>query len=265
MSPVLLAAIYALVGDVLAAFLAVTLAAAVRNKVGQRAIGTVLGVSAGFIVGAAFLDLIGQAQQRSHNTGIIGLGIGVGLLLMIGLEALLERFGLGEEEEEGEEENDSKSPEHNAPKTEGKGRALLISIGMAMHNVPEALPIGAAAVLAPGLSLLVALVMTVETFAESQAIIGELLREKASTPKLYAMTMWPSVFSLLGGGLGAILAGISPTLLALALALASGIMFFITGEIWADGRHDAGSKWSSVGLLVGLLLALFTSTLVGGA
>ncbi len=263
MSPVLLAAIYALVGDVLAAFLAVTLAAAVRHKVGQRVIGTVLGLSAGFIVGAAFLDLIGQAQQRSHNTGIIGLGIGVGLLLMIGLEAVLERFGLGEEEEE--EEHESISPEHNAPKTESKGRALLISIGMAIHNVPEALPIGAAAVLAPGLSLLVALVMTVETFAESQAIIGELLREKASTPKLYAMTMWPSVFSLLGGGLGAILAGISPTLLAFALALASGIMFFITGEIWADGRHDAGSKWSSVGLLVGLLLALFTSTLAGGA
>ncbi len=102
MDPIVLAGAYALIGDILATFVAATVAVLTRRQVGRTAVGTVLSFSGGFIVGAAFLDLIGEAQQRSHNTLIIGLGVAIGLLLMIGLEAVLGAFGMGEEEEEEE-------------------------------------------------------------------------------------------------------------------------------------------------------------------
>ncbi len=254
MNPIVLAGIYALVGDILATFAAATIAVLTRRQVGKTAIGTALGLSSGFILGAAFLDHIGEAQQRSHKTLAIGIGVALGLLLMIGLEMARGAFGLGEENEE---KDDKSAAGKSAKGTRGAG---VISLGMAIHNVPEALPIGAALVISPGLSLLVAIVMMVETFAESGAIVGELMRGDASVAQIYGLTMWPSIFSLIGGILGVILAGISPVVLAFTLALAGGIMLFITGEIWADGREEAGPQWSSVGLLVGVLLALFTST-----
>ncbi len=257
MNAMILAGTYALIGDILATFVAATVAVLTRRQVGRTAVGTVLGLSAGFIVGAAFLDLIGEAQQRSHNNLVIGLGVALGLFLMIGLEVVLGALGLGEEEEE--EEN--KSAKSKSSPSGGTRRAGIISIGMAIHNVPEALPIGAALVISPALSLLVAAVMTAETFAESGAIAGELIGKEARPAIIYGLTMWPSIFSLIGGVLGVILAGLSPTILALTLALAAGIMLFITGEVWTDGRQEAGASWSSVGLLVGVLLALLTSTI----
>jgi zinc transporter ZupT len=100
----------------------------------------------------------------------------------------------------------------------------------------------------------------VEMFAESEAIAGELMGKNTSAAEMYGLMMWPSIFSLIGGILGVILAGISPVVLALTLAIAAGIILFISGEVWADGREEAGPNWSSVGLVVAVLLALFSST-----
>ncbi len=260
MYPMLLAGAYALIGDILATFVAATIAVLTRRQAGKTPVGIALGFSAGFIVAAAFLYLVGEAQDRSHNTVVIAAGIALGLLVMIGLQVALGAFGLGEEEE-GEEDEDSKD---KPGEEEGTRRASIISIGMAIHNVPEAFPIGAALVISPALSLLVAVVMMAETFAESGAIAGELVDKNASAARIYGLTMWPSIFSLFGGILGVVLAGISPIILALTLALAAGIMLFITGEIWGDSRRKAGSKWSSVGLAVGVVLALLSSTVARG-
>jgi hypothetical protein len=48
-------------------------------------------------------------------------------------------------------------------------------------------------------------------------------------------------------------------ILALTLGFAAGIMLFVAGEVWSDGREDAGVAWSSLGLLFGVLLALLIS------
>ena len=137
----------------------------------------------------------------------------------------------------------------------------MISMGIGIHNVPEALPIGVALIISPTLSLLVAALMTIETFTESSSIAGELIQTKAIKSRILAFTMWPSILSMIGAPLGVILAGISPVILALTLGFAAGIMLFIAGEVWSDGREDAGVAWSSLGLLVGVLLALLTSAL----
>ena len=78
--------------------------------------------------------------------------------------------------------------------------------------------------------------------------------------RIFAYTMWPRVLSMVGAPLGVVPAGISPMILALTLGLAAGIMLFITGEMWNDSRRDAGIACSSIGLLVGVVLALLASS-----
>ena len=56
MNLIITASAYALFGDVLATFLAATLAIAVRQRVSRVAVGVALGGSAGFILGVAFFD-----------------------------------------------------------------------------------------------------------------------------------------------------------------------------------------------------------------
>ena len=93
----------------------------------------------------------------------------------------------------------------------------------------------------------------------ASGITGELIAGKASRGRIYATTMWPSIFSMIGAPIGVVLAGVSPTFFALTLGLAAGLMLFIIGEVWTDGRKDAGVAWSSLGLLMGVVLALLTS------
>jgi zinc transporter, ZIP family len=255
-SPIFIAAIYALLGDVLATFLAATVAVIVRHRVSSVAVGTALGISGGFIMGAAFLDIIAEAQRRSNNTFAIAGGLAIGLLLMIIINWAVNKYGIGEDEEMDDEKNGTIEKQQEPDRLQ---KATMISIGMGVHNVPEALPIGAALVISPSLSLLVTLLMTVETFAESGSITGELIQGKASPSRIYGLTMWPSVLSMIGAPIGVILAGISPVFLALTLGLAAGVMLFITGEVWGDSREDAGISWSSIGLLVGLVLAMLTA------
>jgi ZIP family zinc transporter len=273
MNPVVLAAEYALGADVLATFLAASFAVISRHRVSRVAVGVLLGVSGGFILGVAFLDLIPEAQKGAQNNLIVAGGIALGLLLMIGLGKLLGAFGMGEGEENEEEKksiekkrNDSSITENSSPSSDDRVRkASVISLGIAIHNVPEALPIGAAIIVSPNLSLLVALLMTGETFAESGAIADELIETKVSATRIFALTMWPSILSMIGAPIGVILADISPVLLGVTLSLAAGIMLFITGEVWSDSRKDAGVAWSSIGLLVGVLLAVLSSAIVKGA
>ena len=157
MDLIITAAVYALFGDVLATFLAATVAILIRHRVSGVAIGAGLGASAGFILGVAFFDLIPQAQLRSHDDLIIALGIAIGLSLMVIIDRWLEKYGMGEKEE-GDEKKDRQDLDHESRTR----KATVISIGMAIHNVPEALPIGAALVISPGLSLLIVLLMTIK-------------------------------------------------------------------------------------------------------
>ncbi len=97
MNPIIIAGTYAFFGDVLATFLASTMAVIIRHWVSRTIVGAGLGVSAGFILGVAFFDLIPEAQQRSQSGISIAVGISLGLLLMVIHDKLLAVYGIGEE------------------------------------------------------------------------------------------------------------------------------------------------------------------------
>jgi ZIP family zinc transporter len=263
MSPYVVAALYGLIGGILGNLLAAFAAVTWRRQLKAVAVGTALGVSAGFIVATAFLDLTEQALVESRSQVIIGLGIALGVLLMVGLELLLGAFGAGEDEAEARADPPTTATGRRSADSR-LARARLIAIGEGIHNIPEALPIGAALAVSPHLGLLIALLMTVENFAESGAIAAELVPTRASAGQIYGETIWPGLLSVIGAPIGVLLAGISPTLLALTLALAAGIMLVITGDVWGDGRRLAGPNWSSIGVLLGVLLAVATAVTGSG-
>jgi ZIP family zinc transporter len=246
------AALYGLISGLFGNLLAAILAVTTGRQANRTIVGTALGASAGFILGAAFLGLFPEAWSRSHSEIIVGAGIALGLLLMIGLGLGLGVFGVHEAD----------PPTATIPAVASSERlrsGRLIALGIGIHNIPEALPIGAALIISPRLSLLVALVMIIENFAESGAIASELLLGGASAGSLIWETTWPGLLSTIGAPLGVIVAGISPEFLAFTLSLAVGIMLFIGGDVWGDSRDDAGVVWSSAGLLVGVLLAMVTA------
>ncbi len=249
MNSILIAAIYGLVGGLVGNLLAGVVALTTGRQARSRAIGVALGGSGGFILGAAFFDLIDEARALARADVVVGLGVAAGLLFMIGLGAVLGAVGLGGE---------NPDPAGASP-TRAGSTARVIAIGEGIHNIPEALPIGAALAISPHLSLLIALLMTVENFAEAGAIASVLLVEGASASRLLWETTWPGLLSVIGAPLGVVLASISPVVLAFTLALAAGIMLFIAGDVWGDSQREAGPAWSAIGLLAGVLLALATS------
>lgn len=252
------AAVYGLIGGLLGNALAAFVSVSIRHRASPGLVGTALSVSAGFIVAAAFLDLTAEALRESRSWPIVGAGIALGVLLMVGLARLLAAMGAAGADTSGEGDTAATLPAASEPSAQRQARARLIAIGEGLHNIPESLPIGAALAVSPHLGLLIALLMTIENFVESGAIAAELVPTRATAGQIYWQTIWPGLLSVIGAPLGVFLTGLSSTFLSLTLALAAGIMLVITGEIWSDGQRLAGSQWSSLGLLIGVLLALAT-------
>lgn len=167
--------------------------------------------------------------------GLLVLGVGTGLLGLVWYGHRLLRPGAGS----------------------AQRIALLIAVGIGLHNFAEGLAIGNAAnsgalTLAASLIVGFGLHNTTEGFGIAAPLAGK--------PVGWG---YLGLLGLIAGGptfLGT-LAGVqidSSYLSVLCLALAAGSILFVVGELFAAGRRLAAPTWAGWGLMLGLFAGLLT-------
>lgn len=139
--------------------------------------------------------------------------------------------------------------------------ALVIAIGIGLHNFAEGLAIGSSAQ-SGAISLAVLLIVGfgIHNATEGFGIAGPLAGQPVSWRFL-------GLAGLIAGGptfLGTLIGYrfTSETLSVLFLALASGAIMYVIGELFAVGRKFETPTWNAWGLTVGLLAGVFTELLL---
>lgn len=141
--------------------------------------------------------------------------------------------------------------------------ALMISIGIGLHNLGEGLAIGAAMVageVALGAFLIVG--FTVHNTTEGLAIVAPLAREKPKILQLVALGFIAGAPAILGAWIGGFV--VSPLASIVFLAVGAGAVFQVVYAIFKytakDGRLTSGPVVA--GIAVGMLVMYLTSLLV---
>ncbi len=222
------------------------------RHLGQRAMVFLLAATAGLLVFLG-LDTLGEAFEISselpsvfQGIGLIGIGAVATFLLLDAISRQQARVG-------GSDSN------------RRMAIAMMISIGIGLHNLGEGLAIGAAyniGEVALGTFLVVGFI--VQNITEGLGIIAPVLRDQPGVGRLAQM-------GLIGGGpaiLGAWIGGFAPSpfLAVLFLAIGAGAIFEVIYEIAKLINKDTVKEGMPFavfsGVLAGMLILWFTGLMI---
>lgn len=142
--------------------------------------------------------------------------------------------------------------------------AVLIAIGIGLHNFSEGLAIGSSAVGgAQRLALLLILGFGLHNITEAFGIAAPLAGRKSSWGFLLLLGLIGGLPNLIGTLVGYIY--VSEALSLLFLSLAAGAIVYVICELLAVGRKLEAHAWSGWGIVTGLLLGFGTEMLLVAA
>lgn len=212
----------------------------------SRFLSVILGFAAGIMLEVSFLELIPEAVAQggfySGSAGLIG-----GIITLLLLDNILPHH-------------------HHYSKETRRGRfrkiGFLLGIGIALHNIPEGLAIGAGYVSSESLGLGLALIMGIHNFPEGIAMAVAMDAGGISKMKIFIGTVLAGVPMALGAFLGAILGKVSPLVLSLSLGFAGGAMLYVTcDELIPDAHNLARGHSATIGLLCGIVAGIYITQL----
>ncbi len=141
--------------------------------------------------------------------------------------------------------------------------ALMLTVGIALHNLPEGLAIGSGFAVTGSLGLVVALGIAVQDVPENIATIIPLYAVTKSRVKSFAITSLTIMFELAGFIVAYfILKDVSPGMLGGSLAMAAGFMTHISfHELIPEARIRECPAASAASILLGLACVMLTGLL----
>ncbi len=180
--------------------------------------------------------------------GLFVVGFSMGLLALVWFE---QRF-LGHAKDE------------TAPGKRAKRLALMIAVGLGLHNLSEGLAIGQGyAAGATQLALLLAIGFALHNATEGFGIAAPLSGHQASWGFLGLCALIAGGPTFLGAALGS--AWVSKPTEVFCLALAAGTILYIVGELLHLGRQLKGEAVVPIGLLIGFFVAMGTDFTLAAA
>ena len=187
-------------------------------------------------------------SEAVRHVGLFACGFAAGLLGLV----YFERRFLGS------------AKDGEPPAKRAKQVALMIAVGLGLHNLSEGLAIGQGYVAGElQLAWLLAIGFALHNATEGFGIAAPLSGHRASWGFL-------GLTGLIAGGptfLGAVIGGwwVSEATETFCLALASGTILYVVGELLHIGRQLKEESVVSIGLLIGFFIALLTEFVIVAA
>ena len=206
-------------------------------------IAFILGFAGGIMLAIVLIDLLPEAVEAgSLFTAMIGLITGSILILILDLK--LPHFHIFETGDE---------------MAKFIRTGTLLGLGIAMHNLPEGLAIGAGYIASPALGFTLAITIALHNIPEGIAMACPLC---AGGMRIRWILLYTGLAGLpmgVGAFLGASIGAISPLILSLSLGFAGGAMLFIIFNELIPGSQNAGEGHAGtfgavIGTIAGILL-----------
>lgn len=203
-----------------------------------RVLSALLGGAAGVMVAISMFDLLPSAVAYG-SVANAAAGFAAGALLMLLLDSVIPHLHFMN--------GDGDSSMYAK-------RGYFIALGIALHNIPEGLAVGAGYEAAPSLGLLIALAIALHNIPEGIGIAACLRIAEVNRFWIVAITCLAGLFTPIGTVLGFAFLGISPRFIAVAFGLAAGAMIYIVSDELIPESHKQHSHAANIGLIAGILL-----------
>ena len=225
------------------------LIAVIRNP-GRRSFGLLMGLASGVMIALSFVELLGKAWvQGGYLVATLGFAAGAALMLVIDVFTPHIRFS--------ESEQDACDPRLFRT-------GMLIAIGISIHNMPEGIAVGAGYMHAPQFGLFLALAIALHNIPEGIATALPLCKGGASRWYSFRTAFLSGLVEPIGALLAALVLGSFQGLIPFALALAGGVMTFLTlDELVPAAREHGHQHYTAVGIILGSTFILLLSGFFG--
>ncbi len=216
---------------------------------GKRLLAGLLGFAGGVMLAISLFDLMPEAlEYGSITTAAIGFLLGVGILFA--LDRFIPHAHVSSTQEFEFE---------NVPEVMGINQKILrvgylVFLGIALHNLPEGLAIGAGLEASPELGLYIAIAIGLHNIPEGIAMGGILRAGGLSMPRVLLLTLIAGLMAPLGALVGLIFFNISPVFIGGGMAFAAGAMVYIVQDELIPQAYKLSSHVAIGGVISGLLL-----------
>lgn len=227
------------------------LIASLGGKPRKSHLSFMLAFAGGIMIAVVFQDLIPEAlEYGSFSTTVLGLAIGVGFLLVI--DNFIPHAHV------------SATPDSaSAEKSKFVRTSILIGLGIAMHNLPEGMAIGAGYIASKELGLGLALVLAFHNIPEGMAMGVPMKAASMSFRQIIRNTTLAGIPTGIGALIGAIFGGISPVFLSGSLGFAAGAMLYLVfDELLPVSQELTDGHSSTYGAMAGIVFGLIFLMLI---
>ena len=215
------------------------------NKRGNRFLSFILEFSAGLMMAVVCFDLLPEAFSLG-GLGYTLSGIILGVIVIIYLEDIISRVKF--------------TKKLNVINSRLLRTGFLLTIGVALHNLPEGIAIGSGFDASLRLGLSLTIVIAIHNIPEGLAMALPMRAGGLGRIKVIIYTLLSGVPMGIGAFLGAMLGEISDKIIAVCLGFAGGAMLYIVcGDLIPESKSIYTGRLSTIGNLLGIILGIVIS------
>lgn len=222
------------------------------KKPTKRFMAVLLGFTSGIMLSVVCFDLLPEAFKIG-GIGLSLMGIGVGVLVVLGIEQFLPIKAYGK--------NNMLNKSEGAIAFIKSG--MLLGIGIAIHNFPEGLAVGSAFAADDSLGLGLAIVIGLHDMPEGIAMAAPLKMGGVNKFKVLFYTILAGIPMGIGAVIGELLGEMSYIFICLCLSFAGGTMLYITcGELIPKSQSVYKGRLSTLGMIGGIMSGIYIGNLI---
>ncbi|NLD47966.1 MAG: ZIP family metal transporter [Clostridiaceae bacterium] len=220
------------------------LAAFFVNRISRRWLSLTMEFSAGLMTSVVCFQLIPESFEYGGKLSTF-IGIFAGILTILLIEEYIRRLDFIKTAKEGS----------------GLLKAgILMSIGIALHNLPEGFAVGSGFGASVSLGVLLTAVIVIHDIPEGVAMAVPMRAGGFSKSKAFILTALSGVPMGVGALIGAVLGGISQKFIGMCLGFAAGAMLYVVyGELVIESKRLYLGRLPSIGNICGIICGIIIS------
>lgn len=200
----------------------------------DKILSFLMGLSSGFMMFIVSFHLLPEAFYLGGNLTVI-FGVTVGILIIVGLEILLEKLSCF------------------VPLKSG----IILGLSIAIHSIPEGLALGSTLMTMSDFSIVLITALLLHNIPEGISMSIPLNVNRVKPWKIIFISILVGIPTGIGSFFGAKLGSMSNTIIPISLAIAGAIMLYVVcDELIPTGKTLHKGRVSSIAAIIGFILGI---------